>query len=189
VRGLAHLLGYFQLHGRKKVVRFNIEKGKYNCSIEKKGGSDREHKFYWKTVKQDLNFCDNPFFTVNEDVSNKPDAESDVGHRNKANYFDHINNFPSFCPLSEVVLKDRIDYLSKIQLSAVPLPRKSKYPDIDNVQMVAYHRLIIFRSLLDNILGGSNTFWKVHRNPAWCSAYINFQVVKPLFMEAYSTIV
>jgi len=183
VRGLAHLLGYFQLHGRKKVVRFNIEGGKYNCYFEDKGGKNREHKFYWKAVNQDSNFHNNPFFTSNDDGPNK--SESDSGHRNKANYFDHINNFPVFQPLSEAVLKDRIDFLSKIELSSIPLPRKIKYPDIDNVQLVAYHRLIIFRNFLDNILGGSNTFWKVHRSPAWCSAYINFQVVKPLFMEAY----
>lgn len=185
IRGLAHLLGYFQLHGRKKVVRFDIEGGKYKCYFEKKGGSDREHKFYWKAVKQDSNFYNNPFFTSNEDDPAKPDAESDAGHRNKANYFDHIDSFPFFQPLSEDAMKDRIKYISKIELSAVPVPRKSSYPDIDHVQLVAYHRLIIFRSLLDNVLGGSNTFWKVHRNPAWCSAYINFQVVKPLFMEVY----
>jgi hypothetical protein len=186
VRGLAHLLGYFQLHRRRKIVRFNIEGGKYKCYLDDKGGSDREHKFYWKAVKQDSNFQNNPFFTSNDDDPNK--AESDSGHRNKANYFDHINNFPVFQPLSEAELKDRIDFLSKIELSSIPMPRKSKYPDNNNVQLVAYHRLIIFRSFLDNTLGSSNTFWTVHRNPAWCSDYINFQVVKPSFMEAYRNI-
>jgi len=185
VRGLAHLLGFFQLHRKKRTVRIDIEGGKYCCYIDKKGGSDREHKYYWKVVKNNNLFVDDPFFTLNEEDS----SDSDSGHRNIANYFDHINGFTDFYPLNKETLKQRIDHLSKIELSSVPIPRKEKYPDVENVQLIAYHRIIKFRSFLDEILGGKNGFWKIHRNPRWCIDFINFQVVTPRFLKNYESII
>jgi hypothetical protein len=152
IRGLAHLLGFFQLHRKKRIVRIDIEGGKYYCYFDRKGGSDREHKYYWKVVKNNTPFEKDPFFTLNEENS----GDSDSGHRNIANYYDHINGFPNFHPLSEETLRKRIDHLSKIELSSVPIPRKERYPDVENVQLIAYHRIIKFRSFLDEILGGKN---------------------------------
>jgi hypothetical protein len=65
------------------------------------------------------------------------------------------------------------------------MPRKDHYPDVENVQLIAYHRLIQFRNFLDEILGGKNIFWTNYRNPSWSREYLNFQVVKPRFLESY----
>ncbi len=129
VRGLAHLLGVFQLYRKKRIARIDINGGKHYCHIDNKGGNDREHKYYWKTVKNDICFKSDPFFTSNEENG----SDSDAGHRHIANYHDHVNGFPNFNPLSKDILMQRIDYLSKIELSSVPIPRREKYPDIDNV--------------------------------------------------------
>jgi hypothetical protein len=185
VRGLAHLLGFFQLHRRKRTVRIDIEGGKYCCYIDKKGGSGGEHKYYWKVVKDNNRFLNNPFFTLNEEGG----SASDSGHRNIANYFDHINGFTYFSPLNKETLKQRVDHLSKIELSSAPIPRKENYPDVESVQLIAYHRIIIFRRFLDEILGGQNGFWKIHRNPGWCIDFLNFQVLTPRFLKVYESII
>jgi hypothetical protein len=175
VRGLAHLHGFFQLFSKRRFIRIEITGGKHYCHVEKKGADDGEHKFYWKIVKEETQFKDDDFFTKNEDDGSK-DAESDAGHRNIANYYDHIDRFSNFHPLDEEFLKTRITTLSKISLSSPPIPRKDKYPDVDTVQLVAYHRLIKFRDFLDEILGENNHFWKIYRNPTWCAEYLKYQV-------------
>lgn len=183
VRGLAHLCGNFHLHRKKRIISINIDGGKHYCNIDTKQGGDREHKYYWRIVKEHPQFKDDPFFTINDEEKDV----SDSGHRNIANYSDHLNGFPNFRPLDEESLRKRISHLSKIHLSSVPIPRKESYPDIECVQLIAYHRLIIFRNLLDSILGGTNSFWRVHRNPSWCAAYIDFQVTKPSFVDLYKS--
>jgi hypothetical protein len=181
VRGLAHLLGYFQLHRKKRIVNVVIDGGKQYCTIVKKGGGDGEHKCYWRIVKGHSLFSGNPFFILNEEDK----KESDAGHRNLANYSDHLNRFTTFRPLDEEVLKLRIRHLSKIELSAVPIPNRDRYPDVESVQLIAYHRIVFFRKLIDDILGGNSNFWSIHRTPSWCSSYLDFQVVPPTFTELY----
>jgi hypothetical protein len=80
--------------------------------------------------------------------------------------------------LDEDALKSRIEYISKIAFDVPPLPRTSKFPDLAYVQVVAYHRLVRFRRLLDEVLGGTNRFWKVHRNPPFARGYMDFQLVE-----------
>ncbi len=181
VRGLAHLLGYFQLYKKGKIINVVIDDGAHYCKIRKKTGSDGEHKGYWSIVKKHPLFSANPLFVFNDE--NK--IVSDAGHRNLANYTDHINSFTSFLPFNEAALKQRIRYLSTIEISDVPIPNRDRYPDVGSVQLIAYHRIIYFRKLIDNILGGSNHFWSTHRTPSWCSSYLNFQVVSPSYLELY----
>ena len=110
---------------------------------------------------------------------NIPDSEkSDIRHRNHANYADHLSGYPVFKPLDEVALKERIGFISKIVFDAPPVPRFSKFPDIEYVQLIAYHRIVSFRRLLDEVLGGKNRFWKVNRNPTFASGYIDFQLAE-----------
>jgi len=179
MRAIAHLIGFFQLFKKKKIAKIYISNGKYYCDINTKNGNDKEHKFYWNAVKAHPYFTDDPLFTFNEDNGN----ESDSGHRNIANYADHIGKYSVFRPLGEEELKSRIDFLSKIELLAVPIPRKNKYPDVESVQLVSYHRIVRFRRLLDECLGGSNMFWNTHRTPSWCAGYVSFQVTNPSFGE------
>lgn len=180
VRALAHILGYFLMYQRQYVASLEILGGRPNCQFVKSKKHDREHLYYWKVVKLHPLFKDEPIYTLNH---NKEDP-SDVAHRNIANYYDHLNNFPNFQVLDEDKITERVDYLSKIQISSVPIPSPTRYPDTANVQLIAYHRIVKFRRLLDNILGSTSNFWNVHRKPTWCPRVINYQLVEPEFIAA-----
>ncbi len=181
IRGLAHLLGYFKLYKIKRIAKIHIDAGKHYCHVEKKKNYEGEHKYYWKIVKNDPHFGNNPFFTSNDEDS----GNSDVAHRNIANYHDHVDDFPNFNPLSKLILTQRVSFLAKMEVSSVPMPRKEQYPDVGYVQLIAYHRLIKFRCFLDEILGGKNVFWSNYRNQSWSGDYLDFQVVTPSFIESY----
>lgn len=174
VRGLAHLLGYFQIFRKKQIVQLILRKHGHICVFSTKGAGDAEHKLYWRLVKQNQVFEGDPLFTEN---STELDA-SDVGHRNRANYADHLFNFPVFHALDKKLLKERIEYISKIVFDVPPVPRLSEFPDIDSVQLIAYHRIVRFRRLLDEVLGGKNRFWNVHRTPSFATEFINFQLAE-----------
>ncbi len=180
IRGIAHLLGYFYLFNRGMVTR--LEVGPYNgysCSFlsKPKGTSaGSEHLIYWTLVKRDGIFVDDPLFT--ENLQKQDVDESDVGHRNFANYIDHIGRYPTFHPLDENTMKNRINFLSNIALTDIPIPRRSKFPDTETVQLIAYHRLVSFRKILDEILGNSNRFWNVHRNPTFATNFLDFQLAE-----------
>ena len=131
IKGLAHLLGFFQLYKMKRIIRIHINGGKHYCHIEEKKGNDGEHKYYWKVVKNDPYFTNDPFFTFN----NEDSGDSDVAHRHIANYHDHVDGFPNFNPLSKLILTQRVNLISKIELTDVPMPRRAMYPDIENVQL------------------------------------------------------
>lgn len=174
IRGLAHLLGYFQLFRDKRIAQLALDGGNYVCTFLKKNATDGEHKLYWRLVKQSAAFATDGFFTLND-----PSAEnSDIRHRNHANYADHIGGFPMFRPLDAQTTKDRIEFISKIVFDAPPLPRFSEFPDIEYVQVIAYHRIVRFRRLLDDVLGGKNRFWTVHRNPPFAAEFIDFQLTE-----------
>lgn len=172
VRAIAHLLGFVQLYNRRQIVRLELQAGRYICTFNPKAAGDREHSFYWKTVKRDQHFAGDPFFT--ENIAGKDD--SDVGHRDRANYADHLPQFPVFRPLDVTAVKNRVYKLSEIELASPPIPRVSKYPDVESVQLIAYHRLIRFRDLVDTVIGGQNRFWSVYRNPAWAREFMDFQL-------------
>jgi len=173
VRSIAHLLGFFQLFSRKRSVRLEYENGRFSCVFDPKQTRDREHRFYWKVVKANTLFAGDPFFT-----QNLPGNESDVSHRDRANYADHLSNFPTFRPLDAVAVRTRIERISDIEFQAPPIPKVSLYPDIDSVQVIAYHRLVRCRELLDTVVGTNNRFWRVHRDPTWARGFIDFQLVE-----------
>jgi hypothetical protein len=173
IRAIAHLLGYFQLYRRKRTATLAIQGGTTYCTYERKAASDREHKAYWRLVKNDANFVLDPLFTLNEHDSDV----SDVSHRDRANYADLIHGFPPFAPLQLQQMKDRIEFISQIEFSSPPIPRRTSFPDLESVQIVAYHRLVRFRCLLNDSLGAKNRFWNVHRNPTWADGIIDFQLV------------
>lgn len=181
VRALAHLLGYFQLQSKRRILQVEVKGGQYICHIIGKEGRDREHKFYWKTVKSHARFAADPFFTKNEEGQ----LRSDSGRRSKANYADHINQFPKFQALDEAYLKARVEKIANIELSDAPIPKAESYPDTENVQLIAYHRMIKFRKFVDEVLGGSNRFWNAQRKPEWCPDFLDFQIVEPKYVSLY----
>jgi hypothetical protein len=174
VRALAHLLGFFQLFSRKRVVHLELQGGHYVCNFDPKTAGDREHRVYWKIVKKDPHFAADPFFTDNNSVID----ESDVAHRDCANYADHLPQFPVFRPLDAVAMKTRIDRISEIEFTSPPIPRVSHFPDMESVQIIAYHRLVRFRDLVDTVVGNGNRFWNVHRNPTWAREFLDYQLTE-----------
>jgi hypothetical protein len=174
VRAFAHLLGFFLLFKDQKVVRWNFEGGRHICSFSKRGGGDREHKLYWDRVKEDEHFEADPIFTK---YAPTIDA-SDVRHRDRVNYSDHLSPYPAFRSLDRAELKERVQVISQIEFQDPPIPDITRLIDLEAVQIVAYHRMVRYRQFLDEILGGGNRFWNVHRNPAFASELINFQLVE-----------
>lgn len=180
VRGYAHLLGRYLLYRQKKVVVLGIHNGSYYCALESKNGSDREHKAYWKFVRDSAPFGTDPFFRVEVDAVPK----SDGAHRNKANYADHVGRFGRFEALTLEAAVERIQRIAEIEISALPVPDAEKFPDLDSVQIIAYHRIVKFRNYLDDLLGDENRFWNTHRKPSWCTGLVDFQIVEPKFVIA-----
>lgn len=171
MRAFAHLLGAFLLFQRKLVVQMKPERGGYMCEF-KPNADRREHVFYWKVVKSHPQFASDPWFTKNDH-----NTVSDAAHRNRANYADHVFAHETFVPLEAKAMQRRIRRISQILCTTPPEPSRQVYPDVEAVQILAYHRLIRFRRLLDQVLGSSNRCWTVWRNPPWCQQYVNFQLV------------
>jgi hypothetical protein len=182
VRAFAHLFGLFHLHRRRRVVCLERDANHFMLRIERKNGGDREHTLYWKYVKQHPQLANDPFFYASRDDQQK----SDGSHRNKANYSDHIDRFPVFLPLETEYLERRVERISTIEFSDVPVPDAENFPDIENVQVIAYHRIVKFRRLVDEALGTGNRFWKIQRNPSWCPSTLTFSVVDPVFAALYA---
>jgi len=182
VRAFAHLFGLFHLHKRRRVVRLERDANRFVFRIEKKNAGDREHKLYWKYVKEHPQLAKDPFFYASQDDQ----PRSDGSHRNKANYSDHVDRFPVFLPLEAEYLEERVERISTIEFSDVPVPDAEDFPDIDNVQVIAYHRIVKFRQLVDEALGTGNRFWRVQRNPSWCPGALTFSVVDPVFAALYA---
>lgn len=178
IRGFAHLLGYFLLYSKNKsTIQIEITNHQHVCHIIRKTRGDGEHRFYWKKVHEHPDFILDPFFPLNIEF----DEISDSGHRNKANYYDHLYGFPNFQILDESYLKQRLQVISGMEFYDAPIPAKSNYADLDSVQLVAYYRLVKYRSFLDNVLGSQNRFWNYHRRPTWCSDLMKFQVAMTNF--------
>lgn len=176
VRALAHVLGYFHLHSMNRNIILNLVT--HQCQIDSPKGQDgREHWYYWKVVASDLAFANNLLFNL--DLANQETVDST--HRTWANYVELVDNFAYKNALDDNAIKKRIREISEFPLIAPPFP--GPYPDVQNVQLIAYHRIVTFRAHIDNGLGKRNHFWNSHRNPAWCRELINFQVAEPQFMH------
>ena len=182
VRAFAHLFGLFHLHHDKKIIQLKRDGKGFVFEIIKKNGGDREHKLYWKYLAEHKELKDDPFFYPNHE--DRP--QSDGSHRNRANYSDHLNVFPAFKALSEEHLAQRIQKIAEIEFSAVPVPDADRFPDLNNVQILAYHRIVKFRKMLDEVVGVDNRFWAVQRNPSWKPKDLTFAVVDPAYTSLYS---
>ena len=181
MRAIAHLLGYFLLYDRKLVIRMTLDGGGHHCNAIKNDAGSGEHKFYWKVVKKIPFFSADPLFTLNPENTDV----SDSAHRNRANYADHVSRFPQFAPLNNVSLTNRVERISSIEMQVPPIPNRRSYPDLDSVQIVAYQRIIRYRRIVDEILGGKNRFWNVQRSPAFANAYCDYQITESGNLSIY----
>jgi hypothetical protein len=169
-RGLAHLLGHYQLYhlGWRAHVRF--ENGGFVCSFNK--GASREHDWYRKIVSADLHFKADPFFS---DPS--PPTLFDVAHRDRANYADHLSLHPSIHLVDRETVRNRLQQIARMEVQAPPELTMEKFPSVETVQINAYQRIVRFRQFLDDTLD-NNRLWSVHRNPGWATEFTDFQTVE-----------
>ncbi|MGH9429400.1 MAG: hypothetical protein ACRD2L_24205, partial [Terriglobia bacterium] len=58
---------------------------------------------------------------------------------------------------------------------SVEKPSLEDHPDVQNVQILAFQRIVAFHDFLDERVPG-NRFWHAHRRPAWCKNVMVFQV-------------
>ena len=175
VRAYAHLLGFFQIFSIKKVAQLEIASGSegFSCKFDSKDGKHREHKFYWKVVHAENALASSNLFVQNSHGS----YASDCAHRERSNYHDHLGHCPQLNLVTKERLQDRLDRLSQIDFNPPQIPRVSHFPDVDNVQLIAYHRLVHFRRNLDNILGDSNSSWREARDPLCAKEWTSFQLL------------
>lgn len=172
MRAFAHSLGFFKSFTKRKVIQIVMKNGHF-VLLELDHRDNGEHAFYWKVVKGYPKFASNPLFRENSERN----MDSDSAHRNFANYTDHINSFIpiKFSPLEDVT--ENVEKISRIRLHSVDKPSREGYPDLQNVQILAFQRIVAFHDFLDDRVS-NNQFWRAHRRPSWCKDIMLFQVEK-----------
>jgi hypothetical protein len=173
MRGLAHLLGHYQLFQRKCQVQLTFDGSRYICTYLKR--YEREHDWYWRLAADSQIMGPDPFFTSR---TMSIGLMSDTAHRDRSSYWDHLLQFPNMHDAAKDQVKHRLAKMSKVELSAPPDLREDKFPDPLSVQLAAYQRVARFRRLLDNTLP-TNRMWSVQRNPSWAAGYIDYQLIEP----------
>lgn len=167
MRAFAHSMGIFKSFTQKKVIQVVIKNGSFVCSLS--SSKLGEHAFYWNAVKGKL--IDNPLFHDN----NERDMKSDSAHRTFANYTDHVDSFSSMkFPALETVAES-VEKISRIRLHSVTSPSRDDFPDLQNVQILAFQRIVAFHDFLEARVP-KNRFWRAHRRPSWCNEVMVYQV-------------
>jgi hypothetical protein len=169
MRAFAHCLGLFKSFARRRTIQIVIGAGHFLVSdANMKQG---EHAFYWKAIKEHPSFASNPLFREN----NERDLHSDSAHRTFANYVDHVDTFIPITFPERAWIANYIEKISRIRLHSITEPSRDDYPDLQNVQILAFQRIVAFYDFLDSRIP-SNRFWAIHRRPAWCRDIMIFQI-------------
>ncbi|HKO99183.1 MAG TPA: hypothetical protein VJU86_19445 [Pyrinomonadaceae bacterium] len=170
MRAFAHSMGIFKSFTAKKAIQIEMVGAQFvlSCFTSDKG----EHPFYWNAVKGYRRFATNPLFYENHLRS----MDSDSAHRTFANYTDHVNSFkPMKCPDLGWVM-EYIEKISHFRLgSSVKKPSRDEYPDLQDVQILAFQRIVAFNDFLDERIP-RNRFWRTHRRPPWCKDVMLFEI-------------
>jgi len=170
MRAVCHSIGVFKLFSRRSIVQVILRNGNFVCSMVS-GGERGEHAFYWNVARQHPNFSANPLFRDNSERN----LASDSAHRNFANYTDHVGRFTRLSfPLSQEISLN-VEKISRIRLHSVTEPSREDYPDLFNVQILAFQRIVSFHDFLETRVPG-NRFWRAHRRPSWCDGIMVYQV-------------
>jgi len=169
MRAFAHSMGIFKSFSKRKAIQIIIDNGQFSCVDV--GTTLGEHPFYWKTVKEHPKFVANPLFRENSERNPK----SDSAHRTFANYTDHVG---SFLPIEIPDLRsvsDTVERISHIRLHSITEPSRDDFPDLRNVQILAFQRIVAFHDFMEDRIP-QNRFWRAHRRPTWCNNIMQFQV-------------
>lgn len=170
MRAFAHAFGFYKSFTRKKSIKLDISRGHFPYKILRPKDNG-EHSFYWKVVKEYPQFKNNTLFRLNSER----DQKSDCSHRNYANYIDHLDNYLQLKLPSEKELENTFVQISRIHRGAVKEIRKDKSPDLPdllNVQILAYQRIITYRDFIDERIH-NNRYWRIYREPLWCKKMLN----------------
>lgn len=172
MRAFAHSMGIFKSFSQKEVIQISVDKGQFVCTpLTWSSNSRGEHAFYWKAVKGHPKLLGNDLFRENSER----DINSDSSHRTFANYTDHINSFVALdFPSMDTVAGD-VERISRIRLHSVTSPSREDFPDLQNVQILAFQRIIAFQDFLDEKVS-KNRYWRAHRRPGWCKDVMLYQV-------------
>jgi len=170
-RGLAHLLGHYQMFRRHLIAQLSLDNGVLICSFSR--GREREHDWYRRIVGVNPLLNTDPFFALPT-----PPSEYDVVHRDRANYADHLNLLPTLQNQDREFVRQRLAQMARIE-SLVPSEiLVGDFPNLDAVQINAYQRIARFRRFLDESIE-DNRLWSYHRNPGWAMPFTNFEIVEP----------
>lgn len=173
MRAFSHVFGHFALIRDKQVAEMTLDQG-YFCDVKKKSNLI-EHQYYWALPHEEFGTPGNAIFPMNPRI--KKDSETSDGfHRIYANYFDHVCFFPEFTPLDKVFLRARVDRISELVTDSPTVPDNAKFPDLDAVHVIAYTRIVKFRTFLDDVVDPKNRFWSFYRKPSWFLKYMDFQL-------------
>jgi hypothetical protein len=176
MRAFAHSMGLYKSFIKREALQIVPNGNQLGFTeLSESGG---EHAFYWKAVKQHPLFIRDPLFhqNIERDVNRRMD-ESDVLHRNFANYADHLDTFAPINFSSVEGVAKRVERISHFRRNSVTAaaPQRDSFPDITNVQILAFQRIVEFSDFLDKRIP-DNRFWKTHRRPSWCRDIMLFKV-------------
>ncbi|MEN3331105.1 MAG: hypothetical protein V7641_470 [Blastocatellia bacterium] len=173
MRAFSYSLGIYKSFLKKKTCQVVMNKGQFVLSILAKS-NDGEHAFYWKAIKGHPKFVSDDLFRENSERNEK----SDSAHRTFANYTDHVDSFTPIKPPSLEKVKENVEKISRIRRHSVTEPSRDDYPDLQNVQILAFQRIVAFHDFLDERIP-TNRFWRMHRRPSWCKNIMLYQVEDP----------
>ena len=171
MRALAHSMGIFKSFTKSEIIQVTADGGQFICTPISWGKNRGEHAFYWKAIKDHPKFISNTLFRENYEK----DTKSDSSHRTFANYTDHINSFVPINFPSPAEVAERIEKISRIRRGSVTTPSREDYPDLQNVQILAYQRIVAFQDFMDEKIN-KNRFWRAHRRPSWCNYLMRYEV-------------
>ena len=169
MRAFAHSMGIFRSFQVKRGIQVHLAGNHFSVRFfetKNKG----EHDFYWHVVKNHPDFIGNLLFREN----NERAAYAESQHRSFANYTDCINSFATLKPRSIFDISMDIEKISGIRLDSVGRPEVNNYPDLQTLQVLAFHRIVAFQTFLDDQVS-NNGFWRTHREPIWCKDIMLFQ--------------
>jgi hypothetical protein len=169
MRAFAHSMGIFKSFSAKRDIQVELTGNHFSVRFEK-ANNRGEHNFYWYVIKEHPKFIGDSLFRYNSEKA----MYSESQHRNFANYTDCIDTFAKVNPppISEISMD--VQKISGIRLDSVGKPEVEKYPDLETLQVLAFHRILAFQTFIDDRVT-NNPFWRTHREPMWCKDIMLFQ--------------
>ncbi len=174
MRAFAYSMGLFKSFIEGAAIQVVILDENLSClKLEGEKYKKGEHSFYWMVVKEHPAIRPNALFRINPPKSEK----SESFHRTTANYTDHVNDFTRLVFPDGASMRESVQRISRMRrnLDTNSSIELNGYPDVINVQILAFQRIIAYRDYFDQKVS-DNRFWKAHRTPQWARDTMLYQV-------------